>query len=138
MRRLSAIAFLAPGYDEAITWFRDALGFVLLEDRALEAGKRWVVMAPASGGGAKVVIAKAASASQAARVGDPAGGRVAYFLETDDFAADHAAMTARGVRFLKSPRHEEYGTVAVFTDPWGGKWDLLQARAPGVALGQGE
>jgi hypothetical protein len=93
-------------------------------------------MAAEGGGGAKVVIAKAASVSQLARVGDPAGGRVAYFLETDDFAADHAAMTARGIRFLESPRHEDYGTVAVFTDPWGGKWDLLQVRAPATALGQ--
>ena len=128
-RSLATVTFLAPDYDEAIAWFRDALGFELLEDALLETDKRWVVVAPAGGAGARLLIAQASDDAQRAAVGAAAGGRVAYFLETDDFAGDHAAMSARGVRFLESPRHEPYGVVAVFADPWGGKWDLLQAAA---------
>lgn len=123
---LAAIAFLAPDYDSAIEWFRDALGFVLLADAPMGPEKRWVVVAPAGGAGARIVIAKASDPRQHAAIGAAAGGRVGYFLETDDFARDHAAMLARGVRFLEEPRHEPYGIVAVFADPWGGKWDLLQ------------
>jgi len=133
VRRLSAITFLAPDYDEAIDWFRHALGFTLIEDTPLEGGKRWVVMAPEVGNGARLVIAKPASELQRARVGDAVGGRVGYFLETDDFARNHASMVARGVRFLESPREMEYGTVAVFVDPWGGKWDLIQVRTRRLA-----
>ena len=89
-------------------------------------GKRWVVVAPPGGAGARLVIAVAADARQRATIGAATGGRVAYFLETDDFARDHSAMSARGVRFLEAPRREPYGVVAVFADPWGGRWDLLQ------------
>lgn len=131
---LAAIAFLAPNYDSAIAWFRDALGFALLADTPMEPGKRWVVVAPPGGVGARVVIAEARGERQRGAIGEAAGGRVGYFLETDDFARDHADMQARGVRFLEAPRHEPYGIVAVFADPWGGKWDLLQpALAPGEA-----
>ena len=126
MKSLAAITFLVPDYDEAIAWFRDVLGFTLLEDVAMGEGKRWVVMQGEAG--AKLVIAKAANLVQRTRIGDAAGGRVAYFLETSDFAADHAAMLARGVKFLEAPRHESYGSVAVFQDPWGGRWDLLERR----------
>jgi catechol 2,3-dioxygenase-like lactoylglutathione lyase family enzyme len=123
---LAAIAILVPDYDSAIGWFRDALGFELLADHPMGAGKRWVVVAPRGGGGARVVIAQASDERQRDAIGAAVGGRVGYFLETADFARDHGAMTARGVRFLEAPRHELYGTVAVFVDPWGGKWDLLQ------------
>ena len=125
-KSLAAVAFLVADYDDAIAWFRDALGFDVIEDAPLDAGKRWVVVAPPGGGGARLVLAKAADARQREAIGAAAGGRVAYFLETDDFARDHAAMSARGVRFLESARREAYGIVAVFADPWGGRWDLLQ------------
>jgi len=123
---LATIAFLVPDYDDAIAWFRAALGFELIEDALLGEGKRWVVVAPPGGAGARLLLAKAADARQREAIGAAAGGRVAYFLETDDFGRDHAAMSARGVRFLERPRHEAYGVVAVFADPWGGRWDLLQ------------
>ncbi|MGA2492220.1 MAG: VOC family protein [Roseiarcus sp.] len=113
-KSLAAVAFLVPDYDDAIAWFRDALGFHLIED------------APPGGAGARLLLAKAAGARQREAIGAAAGGRVAYFLETDDFDHDHAAMSAHGVRFLESPRREAYGIVAVFADPWGGRWDLLQ------------
>lgn len=125
-KSLAAVAFLVPDYDGAIAWFRGALGFDLIEDAPLGEGKRWVVVAPPGGAGARLLLAKAADARQCEAIGAAAGGRVAYFLETDDFDRDHAAMSARGVRFLESPRREAYGVVAVFADPWGGRWDLLQ------------
>ena len=129
-KSLAAVAFLVPDYDPAIAWFREALGFELLVDAPIGPGKRWVVVAPPGGAGARIVIAKASDDRQRAAVGAGVGGRVGYFLETDDFARDRAAMQARGVRFLEEPRREAYGIVAVFADPWGGKWDLLQpARA---------
>jgi catechol 2,3-dioxygenase-like lactoylglutathione lyase family enzyme len=126
--KIAAVTVLVPDYEEGVAWFRDGLGFIVLEDRELAPGKRWIVVAPNQGQGARFVLAKASDAAQRARIGDPTGGRVAYFLETDDFARDHAAMTSRGVRFLESPRHEAYGTVAVFVDAWGGKWDLIEPR----------
>ena len=125
-KSLAAVAFLVPDYDGAIAWFRGALGFDLIEDAPLGEGKRWVVVAPPGGGGARLLLAKAADARQREAIGAAAGGRVAYFLETDDFDRDHAALSARGVRFLETPRRETYGIVAVFADPWGGRWDLLQ------------
>ena len=123
---LAAVAFLVPEYDSAIAWFRGALGFDLLEDADMGAGKRWVVVAPRGGAGARLVIAQAADERQRAAIGAAAGGRVGYFLESDDFARDYAGLSARGVRFLEAPRREPYGIVAVFADPWGGRWDLLQ------------
>jgi predicted PurR-regulated permease PerM/uncharacterized glyoxalase superfamily protein PhnB len=124
--RIAAVAFLAPDYDEAIAWFRDRLGFAVIEDRAMGDEKRWVVVGPSQPDGARFVVAKASSANQLAAVGQPAGGRVAYFLETDDFARDHARFQTAGIEFLEEPRRETYGEVAVFRDPWGGKWDLIE------------
>jgi predicted PurR-regulated permease PerM/uncharacterized glyoxalase superfamily protein PhnB len=123
---LAAVAFLAPDYDAAIAWFRDCLGFVVLEDRPLSHVKRWVVVGDRSGLGARFVIAKADGERQLASVGAQAGGRVAYFLETDDFAGDFARMREKGVEFVENARREPYGVVAVFRDPWGGRWDLIQ------------
>ena len=128
--RIAAVAFLAPDYDEAIAWFRDSLGFAVIENRAMGDDKRWVVVGPPEPDGARFVVAKASGDNQIAAVGQPAGGRVAYFLETDGFARDHARLVAAGVEFLEAPRRETYGEVAVFRDPWGGKWDLIE---PAVA-----
>jgi len=118
--------FLVPDYDEAIAFFRDALDFALHEDTDLGGGKRWVVMAGASGG--KLLLARAANDDQRAAIGCQAGGRVGWFLQSDDFAADHGRMAAWGVDFTEEPRHEAYGTVAVFRDPWGNPWDLIEHR----------
>lgn len=118
--------FLVPDYDEAIAFFRDALGFTLHEDSDLGGGKRWVVMAGASGG--KLLLARAANDDQRAAIGCQAGGRVGWFLQSDDFAADHRRIAAWGVKFTEEPRHEAYGTVAVFRDPWGNPWDLIEHR----------
>ena len=128
-KSIAAIAVVVPDYDDAIAWFRDALGFDVIEDAPIDARKRWVVVGPPGGHGARLVLAKAANPRQRAAIGAAAGGRVAYFLETDDFDRDHTAMTARGVRFLEPPRREPYGVVAVFADPWGGRWDLIQPLA---------
>jgi catechol 2,3-dioxygenase-like lactoylglutathione lyase family enzyme len=125
--RIATIALLVRDYDEAIVWFTQRLGFTLVNDTPLGGGKRWVVVAPA-GGGARLLLAKADGLEQEARIGDQAGGRVGFFLETDDFARDHAAFSAAGVRFLEAPRHESYGTVAVFEDLHGNKWDLIEPK----------
>lgn len=122
--RLAALALIVPEYDAAIAFFRDVLGFRLTED--IDQGrKRWVTVEP-PGGGSRLVLARAEGAEQAQAMGNQAGGRVWLFLETEDFARDHARMTAAGVVFEEAPRHEPYGTVAVWRDPWGNRWDLIQ------------
>lgn len=124
--RLSAIALVVPGHDEAIAFYVGTLGFRLVED--LDQGhKRWVVVEP-PGGGTRLVLARAEGAVQEAAIGNQAGGRVFLFLETDDFARDHAAMLAAGVAFEEAPRHEPYGSVAVWRDPFGNRWDLIGPR----------
>ncbi|GAB3515255.1 VOC family protein [Pseudoxanthomonas daejeonensis] len=125
-RRLALATLLVADYDEAIAWFTGTLGFNLVEDSAQGGGKRWVVVAPGHDTGAALLLARASDDAQRARIGDQAGGRVGFFLETDDFARDHAAMRARGVEFLEEPRHEAYATVAVFRDLYGNRWDLLE------------
>jgi catechol 2,3-dioxygenase-like lactoylglutathione lyase family enzyme len=122
---IATISLVVADYDEAIAFFTRMLGFALTSDLDMGEGKRWVTVAP-DGGGARLLLAKAEGPEQAARVGDQTGGRVALFLETDDFARDHAAYVARGVRFLEAPRHEPYGSVAVFEDICGNKWDLIE------------
>ena len=125
---LSHVALVVRDYDEAIAWYTGALGFTLVEDRPVSPTKRWVVVAPGGPGGAQLLLARAATPVQEARIGDQAGGRVFLFLETDDFARDHAAFTARGVRFVEAPRHEAYGDVAVFEDLYGNRWDLVERK----------
>ena len=125
---IALVTYLVRDYDEAIAFFNGALGFVLREDTPQGEAQRWVVGGPAGGRGAALLLARAASAEQVAQIGNPAGGRVAFFLETADFARDHARMLVAGVRFAEAPRHEPYGTVAVFVDLYGNKWDLLQRR----------
>jgi catechol 2,3-dioxygenase-like lactoylglutathione lyase family enzyme len=127
--RLSLVALIVRDYDEAIAWFTGVLGFVLLEDTPREPGKRWVRVAASRDSGTALLLARAANDAQLAQVGTFAGGRVGLFLETDDFAATHAGLLARGVAFMEAPRSEEYGKVAVFVDLYGNRWDLI-GRGP--------
>jgi catechol 2,3-dioxygenase-like lactoylglutathione lyase family enzyme len=121
--RLWALALVVPGYDIAIRFYVGVLGFRLTAD--IDQGrKRWVTMEP-PGGGVQIVLARAEGPDQVAAIGHQAGGRVFLFLETDDFARDHARMLAAGVHFEEEPRHENYGTVAVWRDPFGNRWDLI-------------
>lgn len=132
MSRLGLVTFVAREYDEAIGFFVGKLDFELLEDTDMGDGKRWVVVAPASGStsglnsGASLLIARAITDGEKASVGNQAGGRVAFFLNTDNFDRDYANWSARGVKFREMPRHEVYGTVAVFEDLYGAPWDLIQ------------
>jgi catechol 2,3-dioxygenase-like lactoylglutathione lyase family enzyme len=126
MQTLSLVTLLVRDYDEAIRWYVDALGFALLEDTPLTPGKRWVRVGPAGSSGAAFLLARADTPEQEAAVGRQAGGRVGFFLATDDFARDHAAMSARGVTFAEAPRHEAYGVVAVFLDLYGNRFDLIE------------
>jgi predicted enzyme related to lactoylglutathione lyase len=123
---IAALTLVVKSYDDAIRWYRDCLGFTVT-DTDLGGGKRWVTATP-PGGGCALLFARATNPAQSAAIGQQAGGRVLLFLHTDDFARDHAAMTAAGVTFLEAPRHEPYGTVAVFEDLYGNRWDLLQPR----------
>jgi catechol 2,3-dioxygenase-like lactoylglutathione lyase family enzyme len=125
------IALVVREYDEAIAWYRDRLGFVVVEDREVpEQRKRWVVMAPSADASMRLLLARAANPEQASRIGNQTGGRVFLFVHTDDFMRDHAAFRARGVHFIESPRHEPYGSVAVFEDLYGNRWDLIEPRQP--------
>lgn len=128
MPRIGAVAFLVRNYDEAIAWFTRTLDFELVEDTPLGGGKRWVLVAPRGAAGTPLLLAKAADERQTAQVGNQAGGRVFLFLHTDDFARDHARMLAAGVTFREEPRHQAYGTVAVFEDLYGNPWDLIEPR----------
>ena len=125
MSKLAHVTYLVRDYGEAIDWFTRCLGFVLIENADLGQGKRWALVG-AKDGGSRLLLARAEGARQQAANGQAAGGRVAYFLQTDDFARDHAAMLANGVAFREMPRHEAYGTVAVFDDLYGNGWDLIE------------
>jgi catechol 2,3-dioxygenase-like lactoylglutathione lyase family enzyme len=126
-QKLSLITLLVRDYDEAIGFYVGTLGFELREDTPLTAEKRWVVVVPPGGSGG-LLLARAVGDRQRAAVGDQSGGRVFLFLETDDFARDHSAYIERGVRFIEPPRIEPYGSVAVFEDICGNRWDLVQLR----------
>ena len=128
-QHISAVTLLVPDYDAGIAFYVGKLGFALVADTKLSPTKRWVLVAPPGSTETRLLLAKADGAAQIARVGDQTGGRVALFLTTDDFARDHAAMTAKGVEFLEPPRQEAYGTVAVFRDPFGTTWDLIEPSA---------
>jgi catechol 2,3-dioxygenase-like lactoylglutathione lyase family enzyme len=136
MRTISAVALVVHDYDEAIQFFTHCLRFAVVEDTALSPLKRWVVVRP-PGGGTALLLAKAASPAQVARVGDQTGGRVFLFLQTDDFWRDYQDMQGRGVRFTEGPREEGYGTVAVFLDLYGNRWDLVQHRPTGATTAEG-
>ena len=125
-RHLATIALLVADYDEALAFYVGKMGFERVEDTDMGGGKRWVVVSPGAGG-SRFLLARAVG-DQAVIVGAQGGGRVWLFLHTDDFAGDHARMSAAGVTFLEEPRHEAYGTVAVFEDLSGNRWDLLQPK----------
>ncbi|MFJ8586814.1 VOC family protein [Streptomyces sp. NPDC093595] len=127
MPYIALITLVVRDYDDALAFYTGALGFELVEDSPREDGGRWVVVRPpGAGAGTALLLARAADGRQEASVGAQTGGRVGFFLHTGDFAGDHARMRAAGVRFLEEPRHEPYGTVAVFEDLYGNRWDLLQ------------
>jgi catechol 2,3-dioxygenase-like lactoylglutathione lyase family enzyme len=127
-QHLGALTLLVADYDEAIAWYTGKLGFERVEDTDLGGGKRWVLLAPPGAGETRLLLARAADEAQRSRVGDQAGGRVFLFLHTDDFQRDWQRMRAAGVRFREAPRHEPYGTVAVFEDLYGNGWDLLEPK----------
>jgi len=122
---IALTAMVVADYDEAIAFYRDKIGFELREDTDLGGGKRWVVVAPAGAAGG-LLLARGVGERQTASIGDQTGGRVGFFLYTDDFERDFGAMTARGVRFVRPPKQEPYGIVAVWEDLYGNLWDLLQ------------
>lgn len=127
-RRIATISVVVADYDQAIAWYVEKLGFALTEDVDLGGGKRWVTVEPGGGKGARLLLARADGERQTAAIGNQTGGRVFLFLETDDFARDHALMLANGVEFREAPRNEAYGTVAVFADIHGNLWDLLEPK----------
>ena len=120
------VTLVVDDYDEAIGWFTDALGFELVEDSPRGPGKRWVVVAPPGADGAALLLAQGDGEQQRDRIGNQTGGRVGFFLHTSDFAAAYERMRKAGVRFLEEPRHEDYGSVVVFEDLYGNRWDLMQ------------
>jgi predicted enzyme related to lactoylglutathione lyase len=126
---LFLVTLVVDDYDHAKAFYCEAVGFECLQDEAQPEGKRWVVVKPKGGDGAAFLLAQAATEKQQAAIGNQTGGRVGFFLKTDDFDRDHAAMLAAGVHFLEEPRHEVYGTVAVFADPYGNTFDLIQHAA---------
>ena len=127
-QHIGAISLLAKDYDEAISFYTEKLHFELVEDTDMGGGKRWVVVSPPGSGETRLLLAKAASPAQESSIGNQTGGRVFLFLHTDDFWRDYESMRANGVRFLEDPRTEVYGTVVVFEDLYGNKWDLLEMK----------
>jgi len=127
-QRLGHVALVVRDYDEAIAFYTQSLGFQLIEDTDLGDGKRWVLVRPPGSTGTDLLLARAVTPEQASRIGNQTGGRVFLFLHTDDFWWDYRAMTARGVKFVRPPSEESYGTVAVFEDLYGNKWDLIQPQ----------
>lgn len=139
-QQLGLVTVVVSDYDEAIAYYTRQLGFELVEDTGLSDTKRWVVVRPRGPGGAGLLLARAANDQQRSAIGSQTGGRVFLFLYTDDFERDFALYTQRGVQFVEPPRSETYGTVAVFADLYGNRWDLIGAaagtRARGFAAGR--
>jgi catechol 2,3-dioxygenase-like lactoylglutathione lyase family enzyme len=128
-QRLGYVALVVRDYDEALAFYTRSLGFQLIEDTHLGGGKRWVRVRPPGSTGTDLLLAKAVNPEESSRIGNQTGGRVFLFLHTDAFWRDYREMTARGVKFCRPPSEEVYGTVAVFEDIYGNKWDLLQLKA---------
>ena len=124
---VAMVTVVVDDYDRGIAFYRDAMGLRRGADTDMGGGKRWVVVAGPNGG--RLLLAQAADDAQRSAIGNQTGGRVGCFMETDNFAADHSAFVARGVRFREAPRYEAYGTVAVFEDPFGNLWDLIEPRS---------
>jgi catechol 2,3-dioxygenase-like lactoylglutathione lyase family enzyme len=129
--RIAAVAIVVPDYDAAIAFYVGALGFELRSDEDMGDGKRWVIVAP-QGAETALLLARSVNPRQSAAIGNQTGGRVGFFLHTDDFDRDHARMRAAGVVFEEAPRDEPYGRVAVWRDPFGNRWDLI-GPAPSAA-----
>jgi catechol 2,3-dioxygenase-like lactoylglutathione lyase family enzyme len=127
-RSLAHVAVVVRDYDEAITFYTRVLGFRLVEDTDMGEGKRWVLVAPAGSSGTNILLAQAATPEQTTRIGNQTGGRVFLFLHTDDFWRDYQALQAQKVEFVRDPKEEPYGTVAVFKDLYGNLWDLIQRK----------
>jgi catechol 2,3-dioxygenase-like lactoylglutathione lyase family enzyme len=123
---LATVTLVVRDYDEAIRYFTGALGFVLLEDAPRPDGKRWIRVAPDGSPSLSLLLAKAADPDQERSVGKQTGGRVGFFLETSDFEGTYERMRRHDVQFLEEPRVEPYGTVAVFADLYGNRWDLIE------------
>lgn len=123
---LFLVTLVVDDYDRAKQFYCGILGFDCVSDSPLPDGKRWVVVRPSGSGGAGLLLARAMSDAEVTAIGNQAGGRVCFFLKTDDFSRDHAALVEKGVRFIEEPRREAYGTVAVFSDLYGNLWDLIQ------------
>jgi catechol 2,3-dioxygenase-like lactoylglutathione lyase family enzyme len=124
---IASIALMVRDYDEAIEFFTKALRFQMIEDTDMGSGKRWVVVAPPGSQGATLLLARAVTPEQENSIGNQTGGRVFLFLHTRDFWDDYNHMKAWGVHFTEEPRHEAYGTVVVFQDLYGNKWDMIQS-----------
>jgi catechol 2,3-dioxygenase-like lactoylglutathione lyase family enzyme len=122
--RIALVTVVVPSYAEGIAFYRDVVGLTLVDDTALDDGKRWVVVAP-DADSTGLLLAPAVDDAQRAAIGNQTGGRVAFFLRVEDFRESYDRMVAAGVEFLESPRDEAYGTVAQWRDPWGNRWDLL-------------
>jgi catechol 2,3-dioxygenase-like lactoylglutathione lyase family enzyme len=127
-QKLGCIALVVRDYDDAVAFYTQSLALQLVEDTDLGDGKRWVRVRPPGSTGTDLLLAKAVNPEQASRIGNQTGGRVFLFLHTDDFWRDYRAMTERGVKFVRPPSEESYGTVAVFEDLYGNQWDLLQLK----------
>ena len=126
MQTLAHIALVVKDYDEAINFYTEKLGFTLVEDTVLSNTKRWVLIAPPGSIGCQILLAKAASEEQLSRVGNQTGGRVFLFLHTDNFKRDYQQLLDHQVKIIREPSVEPYGTVAVFEDLYGNKWDLIE------------
>lgn len=124
---LGMIAIVIPDYDDAISHYVNDLGFTLIEDTELSPEKRWVVIAPSTNG-AQILLAKASNEEQVAAIGNSTGGRVGFFLYTDNFKETYDTYLAREVEFTETPRDEVFGQVVVFKDKYGNKWDLIENR----------
>lgn len=130
---IGCVSVLVRDYDEAIAFYAGALGFRIVEDTPRAGGTRWVLLAPPGSKETRILLARAKNAQELAAVGCQAGGRVFLFLHTDDFWRDYRVMSRSGVKFNEEPRQEKYGTVAVFEDLYGNKWDLLGPGVPPTA-----
>lgn len=122
------VAVVVRDYDEAIAFYTNVMGFELIENTNLSGGKRWVLVAPPNSAGTSLLLARAATVEQDGRIGNQTGGRVFLFLHTDDFWRDYHDMRSRGIQFEGEPRSEAYGTVAVFVDLYGNRWDLVELK----------
>ena len=133
-QKIGAVSLLVRDYDEAILYYTSQLDFKLVEDTDLGGGKRWVLVSPPGTGECALLLAKAANENQEKFIGSQSGGRVFLFLYTDDFWSDYQTMRSRGIRFLEEPREESYGTVVVFEDLYGNRWDFIQLISPAEKL----